>query len=201
MNKAKIKFFFKKHGPDILVGLGLGTLVGTITYSYYAPKSKKSMIVAAAGTVVGTGAVLAGYGMMKKRYIIATAISSAHYITNKEEYAQPVITESNYVYRNEYSRATSTLAVENDFDTDQLFVDAAREYCMGRLENDGYIFLNDILKCLGMDKIAIGQLQGYLCNKEFQDEIYIDLIQSNDSDTAFIEIRNLRPNILCDMPV
>lgn len=89
----------------------------------------------------------------------------------------------------------------NDPEENMYFLKNAQEYANARLQDEGYLFLNDVYDMLGLPKTAIGQLVGWLYDEKNPiDDNHVDFgIYKFDKNKEFIN--GYAPDVLLDFNV
>lgn len=89
----------------------------------------------------------------------------------------------------------------NDPEINMIFIKQAQEYANVRLQNEGYLFLNDVYVMLGLPRTAVGQLVGWIYDEKNPiGDNYIDFgIYTMNRNKDFIN--GYTPNALLDFNI
>lgn len=89
----------------------------------------------------------------------------------------------------------------NDPKINMIFIKQAQEYANVRLQNEGYLFLNDVYVMLGLPRTAVGQLVGWIYDEKNPiGDNHVDFgIYKFDKNKEFIN--GYAPDVLLDFNV
>lgn len=168
--------FVKLYGPSVLLGVAsLACIIG----SHNILRKRNAAIVAAYATVDGSfkdyrKRVVERFGKELdhelKNNIKAKQIEET--ITNEDGTTQTVTTTVNVVNPNDhysdYSRCfdETCLGWTRDAEYNLMFLRQQQAYANDKLQAQGYLYLNDVYKMLGIPASKAGQVVGWVYNEE-----------------------------------
>jgi hypothetical protein len=87
--------------------------------------------------------------------------------------------------------ATTSKAYEDNMDYNRMTLRATQQYANDKLKSDGFLFLNDILDELGMQKTKLGQIVGWVYKPENSNgDNYVDFrvleVNKETSDGGYV---------------
>ncbi len=185
-------FLVKKYSPEILLATGTAaTITSGILFSRAGTKAErmrkyetkaeqvKHYIPAALTMCAGIGCYFGTYTIMRRRFLAALAACAAlekayKELATRNEYqnkveslaASPneekefeIIEDSPYAVV--YSKETTNEWYE-EIERIRFFLKQQEKFAQYKLDSDGYIFLNDVYKLLGLKKkTSVGQICGW----------------------------------------